>query len=1216
MATASDNCGGVTVTYSDSGIIDACSGGSITRTFTATDDCGNTAVAKQTVHATPDNTAPTFTSVPAGGTIGCGDTPNLGMATATDNCGGVTVTYEDSAAQVLCGNGEYVRTFTATDDCGNTATAVQTILVLPDTAPPSFTYVPADKTVGCGNVPQMGMATAEDDCSGATVSFADVGGYDACSGGSITRTFTAVDDCGNEATAQQTITVLPDNTAPTFTHVPASGELECGYEASMGMATATDDCGSVTVTFEDSEQVDPCLGGMFVRTFTATDACGNKATATQMITQKADKTPPVFTHVPAAMTVDCGSDISMGLATAEDHCSDVTVTYTDSGGMGNCGAGAMVRTFTATDACGNTATAQTSITINDNTAPTFTSVPADQTLACGDAMPDFGTPTATDNCGDNVTITHEDSSGGDCDSGVSKTRTWTATDACGNAATASQTITLAPDSEGPSWTSFPPDMKFNCGDPIDLGAPTASDNCGDVTITFSDEYNTDTTNCGNGYGYDIYRTWKATDACGNMTTSIQAAWVVTPGYVATPFAFVPENNTLICDEKNDLGEPICQTECGPVTMKTVDFIRGEDCLDGLTYTRVWEATDNCGNVEVAYQSLAIPRNQPPNVFKESLADKVIACGEAMTFDKPLCENCPGSNLVIMTHEDVSSADGMSMTRTWTSLDPCGNIQTASQTITEQLDLEAPSFTFVPADKEIDCGESLNFEEAIAVDNCSSVELDYNDQTIQIDGGTRTVRTWLAVDASGNERVATTTITQVDDVAPRFTFTPADQSIGCGEAFVFGIPTAEDDCGGVTLDFTDQTAASDCAGMIKVTRTWYALDANGNESRTTQTIRQVDNTAPTFTTVPAEINLACGETASFGTPVVVDACSEITVDFTDQTIAATATEGKVVTRTWNAVDQCGNVSQASQTIRYTLDLEAPVFTEVPTSQSLDCGSDISFGQAKAADNCGTVSISHEDIRNDGDCATGFTFTRVWTASDDAGNTATASQSFTVDQDQTAPSFNIAPEELNLACSDELVFAEVEATDNCSNVTVDVEDVSFEQNGAQVYIRTWTASDACGNEAQVSQLIRVVDTEAPSLVFTPQDKAIECGQAFDFDSPVAIDNCGDVNIVFVDEEEAVACGNRSISRKWTITDASGNEAFAKQTITMEDKEAPIFTFIPDEQSFTCGETIVIADALASDNCSEVSITFEDEAITDNCSTGYQFRRVWTAVDACEM
>ena len=62
----------------------------------------------------------------------------------------------------------------------------------------------------------------------------------ACAGDyTITRTFTATDDCGNATTATQTITIV-DTTAPVLT-IPAD------YTAGVLMASldgiATDNCG-------------------------------------------------------------------------------------------------------------------------------------------------------------------------------------------------------------------------------------------------------------------------------------------------------------------------------------------------------------------------------------------------------------------------------------------------------------------------------------------------------------------------------------------------------------------------------------------------------------------------------------------------------------------------------------------------------------------------------------------------------------------------------------------------------------------------------------------------------------------------------------------------------------------------------------------------------------------------------------------------------------
>ena len=46
----------------------------------------------------------------------------------------------------------------------------------------------------------------------------------------------------------------------------------------------------------------------------------------------------------------------------------------------------VVRTFTATDDCGNSTSATQTITVQDTTAPEFTSVPADYTVECSDEL--------------------------------------------------------------------------------------------------------------------------------------------------------------------------------------------------------------------------------------------------------------------------------------------------------------------------------------------------------------------------------------------------------------------------------------------------------------------------------------------------------------------------------------------------------------------------------------------------------------------------------------------------------------------------------------------------------------------------------------------------------------------------------------------------------------------------------------------------------------
>ena len=99
------------------------------RTFTATDDAGNSSQAQQTI-TVEDTTAPEFTSVPADYTSECSDDLILDDASASDNCGEVSIEVSsETIAGDAAGNYTVVRTFTATDDAGNSSQAQQTITV-------------------------------------------------------------------------------------------------------------------------------------------------------------------------------------------------------------------------------------------------------------------------------------------------------------------------------------------------------------------------------------------------------------------------------------------------------------------------------------------------------------------------------------------------------------------------------------------------------------------------------------------------------------------------------------------------------------------------------------------------------------------------------------------------------------------------------------------------------------------------------------------------------------------------------------------------------------------------------------------------------------------------------------------------------------------------------------------------------------------------------
>ncbi len=450
--------------------------------------------------------------------------------------------------------GETVITWTATDTAGRTASCTQKITVTgggcpgdntPPTvqAPANLNLVTGAGDVSCSvvlNDGALGQAAAGDDCP-APVNISRNGVPDGhvFPVGTTTITYTATDAAGNQSTATQTVTVA-DNTKPVIA-APADAAYVCRSDvpaAHPSQATRGtvldengdplppgapfDNCGLPTVTVNDTSTgagsaADPLV---ITRTFRATDAAGNFSDAVQTITV-VDPTAPTV-DAPADLTFQCASDVpaaSPSQATAADNCAApaVTVSETNNGGAGS-GASPLVitRTFTATDAAGNTASDTQTITVSDTTAPTL-DVPADIVVpndagSCS-ALVNFAA-TAADNCGAaGVQYSHQPNSA--FPKGTT-TVTATATDAAGNSTTKTFTVTVN-DAEAPAVThpsggvtvTLPPNSPATSM-PVSF-AVTAADNCPGVALNVSPA-------SGSVFGVGATTvTATATDASGNTT---------------------------------------------------------------------------------------------------------------------------------------------------------------------------------------------------------------------------------------------------------------------------------------------------------------------------------------------------------------------------------------------------------------------------------------------------------------------------------------------------------------------------------------------------------------------------------------------------------------------------------------------------------------------------------------------------------------------------
>ena len=489
------------------------------RTFTATDDAGNVTTLTQTI-TVQDTTAPVLT-IPADYTAECTDVLVYDDASATDNCGSIDIVLVEEIVEGECPQ-EYtlLRSFTATDDAGNATTLTQTITVVDTTAPELF--VPPSYEADCGDELLLLDGLASDLCGAAAVLVEESYDYACATSYVLTRTFTAIDLCGNTTVGTQTITVT-DTTAPEFTSIPADYTAECSDELDQSLPTATDNCDDVTIAVEEEIIAGECANEYtLIRTFTASDDCGNASVATQTITVQ-DTTAPEFTSVPADETIEFGTEVSDEMALATDNCDGLTVSVSEETAMGDCDGNYVVtRTFTAVDACGNTSVAVQTVTVEDTTAPALT-VGADVTIECDEEIP-AESYTVSDLSEVDVDVT-EEILPGDCPQAMTVVRTYLATDECGNSTSLTQTIEIV-DTTAPVFSYTPPAMTVSyASEGEDISTPFAIvvDNCDeDAGYTVEETILVNTSS-----EFTVERLYTAFDACGNTTTFTQMATLIT-----------------------------------------------------------------------------------------------------------------------------------------------------------------------------------------------------------------------------------------------------------------------------------------------------------------------------------------------------------------------------------------------------------------------------------------------------------------------------------------------------------------------------------------------------------------------------------------------------------------------------------------------------------------------------------------------------------------
>ncbi|ALU74756.1 hypothetical protein AUW17_05490 [Tenacibaculum dicentrarchi] len=1245
VSDESDNCStGLKATFTDVEKAGTCEGTkTITRTWNLTDSCGNS-TQKDQIITVEDTIKPTFTapdnitiSTDANCTFDVSVAKTGGVSDESDNCStGLKATFTDVEKTGTCeGTKTITRTWNLTDSCGN-STQKDQIITVEDTIKPTFTApdnitisTDANCTFDVSVAKTGGVSDESDNCStGLKATFTDVEKTGTCEGTkTITRTWNLTDSCGNSTQKDQIITV-EDTIKPTFTapdNITISTDANCTFDVSVaktgGVSDESDNCSTgLKATFTDVEKTGTCEGTKTItRTWNLTDSCGNSTQKDQIITVE-DNIKPTFT-APKDITIstdaNCTFDVSVaktgGVSDESDNCSTgLKATFTDVEKAGTCeGTKTITRTWILTDSCGNSTQKDQIITVEDNIKPTFTA-PKDITIST-DANCTFDVSVEktgdvsdeSDNCSTGLKATFTDvEKAGTCEGTKTITRTWILTDDCGNSTQKDQIITVE-DTIKPTFT--------------------APDN-----ITISTD-----ANC--TFDVSVEKTGDVSDESDNCSTGLKATFT--------------------------------------------DVEKAGTCEGTKIITRTWILTDDCGNSTQKDQIITVEDNIKPTFTVPK--DIIISTDANCTFDVSVektgdvsdeSDNCStGLKATFTDVEKAGTCEGTkTITRTWILTDSCGNSTQKDQIITVE-DTIKPTFT-APDNITISTDANCTFDVSVAKtggvsdesDNCSTgLKATFTDvEKAGTCEGTKIItRTWILTDDCGNSTQKDQIITVEDNIKPTFT-APKDITISTDANCTFDVSVAKtggvsdesDNCStGLKATFTDVEKAGTCEGTKTITRTWILTDSCGNSTQKDQIITVEDNIKPTFT-APNDITISTDANCVFDVSVgktggvsdEADNCSTgLKATFTDVEKAGTCEGTKIITRTWNLTDSCGNSTQKDQIITVE-DTIKPTFTapdNITISTDANCTFDVSVaktgGVSDESDNCSTgLKATFTDVEKAGTCEGTKTITRTWNLTDSCGNSTQKDQIITV-EDTIKPTFT-APDNITIStdanCTFDVSVAKTggvsDESDNCSTglkaTFTDVEKTGTCE-GTKTITRTWILTDSCGNSTQKDQIITVEDTIKPTFT-APDNITISTDANCTFDVSVAktggvsdeSDNCSTgLKATFTDVEKTGTCeGTKTITRTWNLTDSCGNSTQKDQIITVEDTIKPTFT-APDNITISTDANCTFDVSVAktggvsdeSDNCSiGLKATFTDVEKIGTCEGTKTITRTWILTDDC--
>jgi len=519
--------------------------------------------------------------------------------------------------------GTTTNTFVVTAANSQTASCTFTVTVT-DNQPPTIicpTNIAKNTDAGQCSAVTTYTVTASDNCAYTLTRTSPSG---TASGSAFplgtTNVAWSVSDAGGNATSCAFTVTVTDNAPPTIicpTNIAKNTDAGQCSAVTAYTVTASDNC---AYTLTRTSPAGTASGSAFPLGITnvawsVSDAGGNATSCAFTVTVTDAQLPSITCPANIVRNTDanlCTAVVNYTTPTYSDNCAGggaaIVPPSLPSGSAFS--KGVTMVSWKATDAAGNTAICQFTVTVNDAQAPTI-SCPANKTQgtdpnACTAAVT-YATPTGTDNCGlPSGQPAWVSGGSAPTPSGANSisifpkgmtTVVWRATDAAGLTKTCTFRVTVN-DTENPVITcptvaSTTTTANSCASAPVTYSLPTATDNCpGTVSVVRIG-------GPASGSGFPLGMTtvvWRAMDAAGRSST---CSFTVTVTDAQLPAITCPQNISATgsgspCTATVGYTTPTATDNCAVQSLFLLSGLASGSMFPAGVTTNVWRAVDNGG----------------------------------------------------------------------------------------------------------------------------------------------------------------------------------------------------------------------------------------------------------------------------------------------------------------------------------------------------------------------------------------------------------------------------------------------------------------------------------------------------------------------------------------------------------------------------------------------------------------------------------------------